>query len=158
MSSRERNDVDSPWYIAIRDWLRIDVFNREFPDHDDYWDCNWLNARWRVHNDISRAEWSGPYIRTDELERLAELVPELRVGKVETVRLAPTEGWWDLEVSKSGELGHFDLRVVVSALNASPGRFRSHHTFEFIVEHADLQLAEAQLQSVLQEFPVIGKP
>lgn len=158
MNRRGSADPDSPWFMAFRDGLRIDIYHRESPGVDDYNDGNWLNARWRVRNSVARAEWRGPYIRSEELQRFGELLPRLRSGEARTATFAPMEGWWELEVRRQDDSGHFMLVVVLDKLNPSPGQCNSHHRFEFVIDQTGLRAAEAQIHSLLREFPVIGTP
>jgi hypothetical protein len=43
------------------------VLSRQFPDHDDYWDGNWLNVRVRVEARGAAVEVRGPILYASEL-------------------------------------------------------------------------------------------
>lgn len=150
--------VDSSWSLSARDWLRIDVYSREFPMLSDFWDGNWLHARWKVRNDVASVSWNGPYLHAAELEDFAKQLDDLRHNRSQDAQLSPTEHWWDVEFTKADNHGHFTMQVTVSASNSGSGSPASRHVFDFVIDQTDLAQLESQIESILREFPVKGRP
>ncbi|MCK6485976.1 MAG: hypothetical protein HUU22_12975 [Phycisphaerae bacterium] len=124
----------------------------------DFWDGNWLNARWTVRNDVALVSWSGPFLHAAELEDVAKQLNDLRHNRRQDAQVSPTEGWWDVEFVKAGKHGHFTTRVTVNTSNPTSGSAASRHVFEYSIDQTDLAQLESQIESVLREFPVKGRP
>src|SRR3954464_4043717 len=64
------NDVDKLGTADIRlAGLQIWVHSRQFPEHQDYWDGNWLNITAHCGEDGADVWVNGPVIHLSELAR-----------------------------------------------------------------------------------------
>ena len=131
--------------------LQIWVHGRQFPDHQDYWDGNWLNVT--VHcGGAGASVWaSGPIIHLGELHgwqlRATKLYERL-AGEAVLETVEP-----NLSVSlKSQGSGHLRMEVSIT-----PDHMTQSHQFRFDIDQSYLPPLLNQCRQVLQMYPVRGQ-
>jgi len=132
--------------------LEVTVHGRQFPDSNDYWDGNWLYVSARCDGPGSYASASGSFLR----------VPELAAWLVALKQMSKTlSGKADLETTEPNlalkmvinKLGQIDLSVSIT-----PDHLTQDHRFDFEIDQSYLAPLIQQLEAVLKEFPMTGKP
>jgi hypothetical protein len=130
--------------------LRLWVRGRQFPDARDYWDGNWLEVVAVCFYPGARIELTGPYIRTDDLQRFMDACVRLDrelTGEAVLETLEP-----NLKVVMSGN-GRGRIHLVVAL---TPDHVAQQHSFEDDIDQTDVLAAVSSLRSVLENFPTIG--
>jgi hypothetical protein len=132
--------------------LKIWISHRQFPDHEDYWDGNWVNATALCEGEGSRVKASGAFIHLGELQQWKDDLREfhrLLTGFVELPTMEPT-----LRVkitARSSATGHLDCEVKITGNHMS-----ERHRFLFEIDQSYLPGLLSQLTDILREFPIRG--
>jgi hypothetical protein len=114
--------------------LKIWISNRQFPNHQDYWDGNWLNATALCEGEGSRIKVKGAFIHLGELEKWKEDLQEFQCtlkGAVELPTIEPT-----LRVkmtARKSDTGHLDCEVDITGNHMSE---RHHFLFDIFARTA----------------------
>jgi hypothetical protein len=158
----ERWNVDEcDQRLEIRDRFRIDVFGREFPESEEFWDRNWLVVDLSAKDEVSAVQIRGPYLHATELRALLQGVRDLLKAKASEFHLQNMEPMIRLSVEKRDELGHFEVQLALQSEvshRSTPDCSKSAHRYEFGIDQTDLQILERQLVGALDAYPVIGQP
>jgi len=132
--------------------LKIWVSGRQFPDHQDYWDGNWLNCTASCDGVGSRVQINGAFLHLGELKKwredLQEFYPKLE-GTVELPTIEPT-----LRVkikSRKSLTGHLDCEVEITG-----EQITERHHYLFDIDQSYLPGLLSQLANVLREHPIRG--
>ena len=134
--------------------LKIWISGRQFPEHQDYWDGNWLNVTALCEGNGSRVKVSGAIIHLGELKKWKEDLEEFQrklVGSVELPTIEPTL-CVKITARKSGT-GHLDCEIDITGDHMS-----ERHYFLFDIDQSYLPGLLTQLAVVLREHPIRGKP
>ena len=133
--------------------LKIWVLGRQFPDHQDFWDGNWLNVTAKCVGVGSRVEVSGAFIHLTELKKWME---DLRgfysklEGSVELPVMEPT------------------LTVKITTRKSMTGRLKceigitgeyiaERHNYLLEIDQSYLPGLISQLATVLRVYPIKGE-
>jgi hypothetical protein len=132
--------------------LKIWVLGRQFPDHQDYWDGNWLNCTALCEGAGSRVQVSGAFIHLGEIKKWREDLQEFHSkleGSVELPTIEPTLGV-KIKAQKSST-GHLDCQVDITG---EPIIERHHYLFD--IDQSYLPGLSSQLAAILREYPIRG--
>lgn len=134
--------------------LSLWVFGRQFPDKNDYWDGNWLNAGVRVEATDAVVEAHGAIIHAPEVESFAnelELLENKLTGKASLRCTEP-----NLNVVIHGDsLGHATATIMVT-----PDHMTQSHKFIFHIDQTYFKPLIAECKKIYRiirsEGHVIG--
>lgn len=132
--------------------LQIWIHNRQFSDHDDFWDSNWLNVT--VHCGACAANvWTNDAILhlseiADWLVSLEKLNETLS-GEANLVTVEPE---FNVEL-KAESLGQIEMRVEIT-----PDPLRQQHVFTFEVDQSYLAGVIGNCRKTLTKFSLVGEP
>jgi hypothetical protein len=129
-------------------WAR----SRQFPNHHDFWDGNWLNVRALAEAPGARVEVIGPLLRIDELASFAEqleIVGREVAGEAELSCIEPNLG---LKLS-CNSLGHVEVKVVLT-----PNQLDQRHMFTFRIDQTYLSPMLTSCRRILDRFPLRAPP
>ena len=131
--------------------LKIAVLRRCCAEYQDVWDGNWLNA------DVSA--FVGGFVakvavclRTDEFEQFCKELGPLYDSLDGSAAFTSLEHCLTIKVDGDG-IGHFRVQCELSDAPSSPNRL----SFELAFEQTELPTMLAQLDAILEEFPVVGR-
>ena len=128
------------------------VHARQFPNEQDYWDGNWLNATAHCGTHDANVWTSGSIIHVPDLVRwlsALEIMNHTLSGEADLVSLEP-----ELSVAlKMGSLGQIQMTVEIT-----PDQMSQQHSFKFELDQSYLENLIASLRSLLAKYPVKGKP
>jgi hypothetical protein len=128
------------------------VHARQFPNEQDYWDGNWLNATAHCGTHDANVWTSGSIIHVPDLVRwlsALEIMNQTLSGEADLVSLEP-----ELSVAlKMGSLGQIQMTVGIT-----PDQMSQQHSFKFELDQSYLENLIAGLRSLLAKYPVRGKP
>jgi hypothetical protein len=130
--------------------LKIWISGRQFPNHQDYWDGNWLNATALCEGNGSRVQVNGSFIHLSELKKWKEDLQEFQKtlkGSVELPTMEPTLGV-KIEGRKSAT-GHLNCKIAITG-----DYIAETHQFIFDIDQSYLLGLLSQLVSVLREYPI----
>jgi len=133
--------------------LKIWISGRQFPDHQDYWDGNWLIATALIEGEGSRVQVRGPFLHLSELKKWKEDLQEFYrklEGSVELKTMEPT-----LKVkitSKKSMTGHLDCDVEITG-----DHMTERHHYRIDTDQSYLPGLISQLAAVLREYPIKGE-
>jgi hypothetical protein len=128
------------------------VHGRQFPDASDYWDGNWLLTT--THCGSSNSDvWiiSDPFIHIPELERFKSELEEFIKGSIYKAGLATLETSLFIEL----EVKPDEIQMKV---NITPDRIKENHEYLFLVSKNDLDGLITELNELLNQYPIKGKP
>jgi hypothetical protein len=128
------------------------VVSRQFPNIDDYWDGNWLEARVRVEALGATVEATGTWLRTDEIAAFAEQLACLRRDLHGTAELLCMEPTFNMKLA-AGDLGDVEMTVQVT-----PDHLTQSHRFVFNIDQTFLAAGVAGCLGIIDRFPVRGAP
>ncbi|HEX5031189.1 MAG TPA: hypothetical protein VFX78_07005 [Candidatus Eisenbacteria bacterium] len=127
------------------------VHGREFPKAKDRWDGNWLNVTAHCGGDGASVWASGAILDTVGLRRFRDELTWLQqtlAGKAVLASLEPYVGVLVKAVDITGRL--------LMEVNITPDPTCQSHHFEFEVDPGLLPATIAQLESLLDTYPVRG--
>jgi hypothetical protein len=131
--------------------LSLWVFGRQFPDKNDYWDGNWLNARVRVEAPEAVVEAHGTIIFVPELESFTTEVELLNRKLTGEASLRCTEPNLNI-VLRVDSLGHMTATIMVT-----PDHMTQSHKFVFNVDQTYFKPLIAECKRILLCYPIRGK-
>src|SRR6266566_3902118 len=127
--------------------LQIWVHGRQFPDHDDYWDGNWLRVTAHCGGQGADVWTDGPIIHLSEVKTWYDALVKMN----QTVSGEATlGGLWEpnLKVSMAMDrLGHIGIDVEIT-----PDHMNQRHSFHFEVDQTFLIPLVSQCEEVLSEY------
>jgi hypothetical protein len=133
--------------------LKIWISNRQFPDHQDYWDGNWLNATALCEGEGSRVRTNGAFIHLGELQKWKEDLHEFQRTLKGSCELPTIEPTLRIKfVAKESATGHVDCEIDITGNHMS-----EHHQFLFDIDQSYLPGLLSQLTAVLREYPIRGR-
>jgi len=121
--------------------LKIWISGRQFPNHQDYWDGNWLNT-------IAVCE--GAFLHLSELKKWREDLQEFQrtlKGSIELQRMEP-ELKIKIEEKKTSD-GHLKCEVEITG-----NHMAERHRYILDIDQSYLPGLLSQLAAVLREFPI----
>ena len=131
--------------------LEIWIHGYQFPDSNDFWDGNQLNATATCASKGASVRVSGSFIHLSEIEHLetsAETLHRTLDGKAELSCMEP-ELHVELEVNKLGQ-----IEVVV---NITPDYMNQDHSFTFEIDQSYLPELISECKRILQKYPIRGQ-
>jgi hypothetical protein len=130
--------------------LRIWVHDRQFPDRQDYWDGNWLNATVQCSATDASVSVTGAIIHLPELEGWAAGTEALLRTLEGVARLACIEPFVSVTLT-AGSRGHVKMEVSVT-----PDHLNQRHWFQFEIDQSYLPPLVRQCRAVLAAYPIRG--
>ena len=131
--------------------LRIWIHNRQFPDAQDYWDGNWINAIAEFTATGAIVKVEAPFIHLGDLSYWLETLTALQSSLKGEANYEPMEP--ELKIGMAADaLGH-----IIVNLEITPDIISQKHWFEFDIDQSYLSPLVSDLESVLKKFPLRGK-
>ncbi len=132
--------------------LTLTVHGRSLPHSSDYWDGNWLTCTAEVAVGAFRGSLNR-LLRNEEVGRFLDRIVVLQERLLGETLFDTLEGWFDLRVVGDGR-GHMEARgqLCDDPVRGNVLEFRLH------LDQTYLPPLIAQLRSVLETFPVVGRP
>ena len=148
-------------YEIVRDYgepdlrlagLSLWVLKRQFPGAEDYWDGNCIDIRACVEAPGAYVEIGGPWLRTDELSRFAEMLTVLHRDVTGTAELACMEPALAVKIV-CGSLGHMEVTIEIT-----PDHITQSHQFIFSIDQTYTPDVLSDCKRIIERYPVIGLP
>lgn len=130
--------------------LQLWIHGREFPDTDDYWDGNWLQATAHCKTQTTSVEVSGPFIHLSDLKNLRENCEKLSADLLGSFHAEFLEPYLDLELTMNS-VGQCETTV-----SLTPDNLTEEHRFTFQLDQSYLPPFINELKQILTTYPVIG--
>ncbi len=132
--------------------LRFWIHDRQFPEMDDFWDGNWVNAT--VHCSAKGAEVriQGPFLHLPELKKWAEDCQQMYATLSGHAHLECMEPELDVKMEMA-PTGHVKMTV-----NITPDNLDQNHQFDFSIDQSYLPSVVRGCNTVLEKFPIRGVP
>jgi hypothetical protein len=128
------------------------VHGRQFPDHHDFWDGNWLRVTAHCGADGASVFRTGSFIHLSEIASWRDQLEELNQTLIGEANLTCLEPY--LRVSlKAQSLGHISMEVSIT-----PEHLTQRHWFQFALDQTYLGPLISQINSVLNEYLLRGSP
>lgn len=132
------------------DFLRVQILSRPYEGRD-YRDGNWLAARVELRAGGFRGHFDA-YLRGEELQAFRDAMNRLHAFEVNEAGFDTMEGQLSIKVNGDG-LGHFEADCNAQDVVGIGNRLR----FSLSFDQTEIPAIVAGLNSVVEEFPVIGK-
>jgi len=130
----------------------LSVHGREFPDHDDYWDGNWLTATASMKTYGSFVEVSGPILHLSDVQLFRDALLKLSETLTGTAKLEGFEP--NLRLTFEGShTGHADVQVEIT-----PDHMLENHRFNVSLDQTSYAPIIRGCNDILRRFPIRGSP
>jgi len=130
--------------------VRIEVFGREHPGYDDYWDGNWLMSRVGVHAGGFRGQFR-PSLRAEDFVRFRDGVRVCMTDLRGAFVFETMEEQLSI-IARGDGLGHFRAECRAQD-EAGTG---NELTFTIDLDQTYLAPLALQLDNLLKAYPVVG--
>jgi hypothetical protein len=131
--------------------LKVWIAGRQFPQHADYWDGNWLTVEARCSSPDSSARIGGAIVHLSDIQHW---ISELR-RLSETVEGQASLECTEPEIAETVRLDKLGSGVLVVALRRCE---MESHEWTVQVDQSYLPGWIASLEAVLAKYPIRGKP
>lgn len=128
--------------------IKINIIKRSFPDSDDYWDANWLEAEVEIDIPNFHASYNMNF-RVDELQKFNEELINLRSLFVKEASFTTMEEGLRLEC-KTNSRGHVLCRV--KAID----EYQTCLNFDLETDIPSIAYWIKEVETVLQKYILIG--
>lgn len=128
--------------------LKLWVHGYQFPNADDYWDGNWLNATAICSSTGATVQVHGFFVRTDEISEWQSAVDKLDADLKGEAKLACMEPYISVTLT-AGSLGAIAMEVKIT-----PDHLNQEHRFEFSIDQSYLARLSSQCARILHAFPL----
>lgn len=128
--------------------LKLWIHGYQYPDSNDYWDGNWLNATAICSESGATVLVRGFFIRNDELSNWQRAVEKLSVdlsGEAKLECIEPEIG----VTLKAMSLGAIEMEVHIT-----PNHLTQEHSFQFSIDQSYLKPLSSQCARLLEAFPI----
>lgn len=132
------------------DCLRLWILEREFPDSDDYWDGNWLQAIAHCKTQVASVEITGRFIHLSDLETLKGNLEKLSANLSGSFHAEFLEPYLSLEFTMNG-LGQCE--VIISL---TPDNSTEEHRFICQLNQSYLPTSINELKQIVKTYPLKG--
>lgn len=132
--------------------LALWVHGRQFEDHQDFWDGNWLRVTAHCGSEGAVVTISGSFVRVTELIAWAKQCQALLDRVSETAELSMLEPNLAV-VMRLDNLGHIGAKVEIS-----PDHLTQQHTFFFEIDQSYLPPLIVAIGNITAQFPERGVP
>jgi hypothetical protein len=126
------------------------VFNRQFPNCDDYWDGNWLAARAEVNASCAWVRAEGPIIHLAEIARFLQELERLQREVKGTAQLKCIEPNLNIAI-EADSLGHLEVEVSIT-----PDHLHQKHRFNFSLDQTYVPPVVTACRQLLSRYPIKG--
>lgn len=128
------------------------VHGRQFPEAEDYYDCNWLRVT--AHCGASGASvWAqGAILMVTDIAGFGDRCAAILRGEVKSAALDPFEPELKVCLEASDSLGHIRAQVEIT-----PDHLLQSHRFEFEVDQSYLPGIIKQCSEIVQKYPIRGQ-
>lgn len=133
--------------------LQIWVHGRAYPDHEDYWDGNWLRLTAHCGGNGADVWVDGPILHLSEIRAWYNGLVHMNesvTGEAKLGGLLEPNLFIEMKIDL---LGHVLIQV-----NITPDHMAQKHVFEFENDQTFLGPLIAQCDAVLAEYPVRDDP
>lgn len=130
--------------------LSIRPLRRRFPDAQDYWDGNWLDAEITLRVGAFRGAYEAQ-LRTDDFSRFRDALRRLYDELTGDAAFLSLEQWLRLRLVGDGR-GH--IAVTCDAMDAAG--LGNRLTFNLELDQTELPQMLRDLEAILRDFPVKG--
>ena len=132
--------------------LQIWIHSRRYPDHQDFWDGNWLNATFHCGAQGASVWVSGDILRNAEIADWLVMLENLNETLSGEANLETLEPYVDVKIAAE-TYGRISVKVDIT-----PEHISQQHFFEFWLDQSYLNDLILSCRKILKEFPVRGKP
>lgn len=133
--------------------LTVTVHHGRVPEGAGFWDANWLDVTAEV--DLPGQAWvraTGPFLMTSELALFLTELRRMNETLTGTAELQP------LELNLRVHLGCGSTGQLLTEIALTPDHPTQTHTFELELDQTYLPGIIRQLDTILERFPVRGRP
>jgi hypothetical protein len=130
--------------------FQIWVHGREFPDHHDHWDGNWLKATAHCAASGASVFATGAILHLTELLSWHDQLVRLNRTLIGEANLVCIESYVGVKL-QGDALGHITAEVSIT-----PERLTQRHWFQFALDQTYLGALLGQLKSLLGEYSLRG--
>jgi hypothetical protein len=130
--------------------FELTIYGRQFSDSHDAWDGNWLNVYCKCQSVGRTAKASGSFLNVGEIADLQSKLARLSNSDLVSERVEIIEPTLDLVLSSTAAKQRL-LKVILQPDGKMPTEI-----FEFNIDKNDLDLAIAQCQTSLRNYPMRG--
>jgi hypothetical protein len=131
--------------------LQLWIHGRQFPDSQDYWDGNWLNATAHCGANGASVWASGAIIMVSDVVRLLVECEALYQSRDGEALLQPLEPNLLVTLRSSDRCGHILMRVEIT-----PDHMTQEHRMDFEIDQSHLPSLMAQCRAIIEEYPIRG--
>jgi hypothetical protein len=129
--------------------LRLWVHGREFPDHHDFWDGNWLRVTAHCGDRGAEVTAMGSFIHLSEMSRWHEALKEMNETVSGEAQLCGSYEKNLIVKLKMEKTGHLSIEVEIT-----PDPMTQRHSFWFESDQTYLSELLTQCGSLLSEYPL----
>ena len=132
--------------------LSIWVHGRQFPDHDDYWDGNWINVTAHCGQQGASVTVGGPIIHLSEIREWCDALTRMHEALSGEAKLC---GDYEANLSVNMEIdrsGHLFVEVQIT-----PDQMSQRHSFKYELDQTYLSPLLSQCSGVLDQYPIRGR-
>ncbi len=134
------------------DYLQIETTNYSYPDSNDFWDGNWINARIEIKVGGFQGDYKAQLRNVDFLDFRDGL--ERLYNKLDGfTNFYCLEDYLKIEVKGDG-LGHFSADCIA---NDNPGIYGNCLEFTLEFDQTEIHGLTTMLDDILKEFPIKDK-
>jgi hypothetical protein len=140
------------------DHIAIRVLRRKYPQANDYWDGNWLDAE----VEVEVKPWHARYIanlRTDEFAGFRQELEGMYAMARRDAKFSPMEPWLELGLHLDS-LGHIDMtgNIGPEGFGKVFGQARLVFEIQKFMDQTFLPPIIEQLRATEVEFHIVGRP
>lgn len=130
------------------DSINILVSGQTYPQEQDKWDGNWLNAQIKIKAGAFTGK-TDALLRSDELKHLSKETEKFLIKKIESVDFSPMEPWICFKATKN-------KRQNIEFAGEVTDQLGTGHVlkFHFELSQPDLEKILKEINVVLHDFPV----
>lgn len=131
--------------------LQIWIHSRHYPDHQDFWDGNWLNATFHCEAQGASVWVSGDILRNAEIADWLVALENLNETLSGEANLEMLEPYVNVKIAAE-IYGRISVKVDIT-----PEHTSQQHFFEFWLDQSYLNDLILSCRKILKEFPIRGK-
>jgi hypothetical protein len=149
--------ADSEWKFLIGtegdfpDNIVVSVLGRAHPQYTDFWDGNWLSVKVAIQAGGFKGNYAADF-RNEELARFHAALVRLYAAQEGVAAFETMEGQLSLKLTRD-RLGH----IAVEGIAQDDAGIGNKLHFHFGIDQTYLPALIAELDEILDKFPVIGK-
>ncbi len=145
-------DIENLGFLDIElAGLQIWIHSRKYPEHQDFWDGNWLNTTFHCEARGASVWVSGDIVHSSEIADWLVALEKLNETLSGEANLDTLERYMNVKMKPE------TYQRVSIKVNISPERIFQQHYFEFWLDQSCLNDLISSCRKILTKFPVRGK-